>query len=143
VVAWVLAPLFFATAGLRMDLTALAHLPTLAAGIVLLLVAIAGKFGGASIGARMSRLDRWETIALGAGLNARGVIEVIIALVGLRLGILSVDTYTIIVLVAIVASVMAPPVLHLAMRQVPVKPEELARAAARQPAKAGGYGGGR
>src|SRR6266566_6631183 len=85
----VLAPLFFATAGLRMDLTALAKPTVLLVGLVVLAAAIFGKFAGAYAGARLSRLSRWEAVAVGAGVNARGVIEVIIAMVGLRLGVLS------------------------------------------------------
>ncbi|WP_326640595.1 cation:proton antiporter [Streptosporangium sp. NBC_01755] len=71
-----------------------------------------------------SRLNRWEALALGAGLNARGVIEVVVAMVGLRLGILSVEVYTIVVLVAIVTSLMAPPILRWAMARVEQTTEE-------------------
>ncbi|GAA0740827.1 cation:proton antiporter [Dactylosporangium roseum] len=110
-----LAPLFFAMAGLRMDLTALRKPAVLLTALVVLAVAVIGKFAGAYLGARLSRLGRWEALALGAGMNARGVIEVIVAMTGLRLGVLSIDTYTVIVLVAIVTSLMAPPILRVAM----------------------------
>jgi Kef-type K+ transport system membrane component KefB len=123
----VLAPLFFATAGLRMDLTALTDPEVLLTGVVILAAAILGKFAGAYIGARMSRLSRWEALALGAGMNARGVIEVIIAMVGLRLGVLTPAMYTVIVLVAVVTSLMAPPVLRLAMARVEHTAEERLR----------------
>ncbi|MGW4528468.1 cation:proton antiporter [Amycolatopsis sp. NPDC004378] len=118
VVLSVLAPLFLATAGLRMDLTALWHPTTALAAIALLALAIVGKFVGAYTGARVSRLSRWEGLALGAGMNSRGVIEVIVALTGLRLGVLTTATYTMVVLVAIVTSVMAPPLLRLSMGRV-------------------------
>lgn len=118
VVLSVLAPMFLATAGLRMDLTALAHPATALAGVALLTLAIVGKFAGAYAGARLSGLDRWEGLALGAGMNSRGVIEVIVALTGLRLGVLNTATYTMVVLVAIVTSVMAPPLLRVSMRRV-------------------------
>jgi Kef-type K+ transport system membrane component KefB len=119
-----LAPVFFATAGLRIDLRALTKPAVLAAAVAVLAVAIFGKFAGAYLGARWSRLSRWEALALGAGMNARGVIEVIVAMVGLRLGILDTNTYTIIVLVAVVTSVMAPPLLRLAMKRVEQTAEE-------------------
>ena len=124
VVVSALAPIFFATAGLRMDLTSLWHPAVLAAGLLILAVAILGKFAGAYLGARLSRLGHWEGLALGAGLNARGVIEVVVAMVGLRLGILSVPAYTIIVLVAIVTSLMAPPILRLTMARIEQTAEE-------------------
>ncbi len=123
----VLAPLFFATAGLRMDLTALARPEILAATGLVLTVAVVTKFAGAYFGARTARLGRWEAMALGAGLNARGAIEVIIAMVGLQLGVLSTAMYTVIVLVAIITSLTAPPVLRLAARHIAVTDEEKAR----------------
>jgi Kef-type K+ transport system membrane component KefB len=90
---------------------------------VVLAVAILGAF----LGALLSRLNRWEALALGTGMNARGVVEVVVAMVGLRLGVLNTDTYTIIVLVAIVTSLMAPPILRYAMRRVEETAEEEVR----------------
>ncbi|MGN9913452.1 cation:proton antiporter [Phytohabitans sp. LJ34] len=124
VVVSVLAPIFFATAGLRMDLTSLGEPDVLVAGLLLVVVAILGKFAGAYLGARISRLNHWEGLALGAGLNARGVIGVVVAMVGLQLGILSVQAYTIVVLVAIVTSLMAPPILRLTMARIEQTAEE-------------------
>ncbi|GIM92594.1 cation:proton antiporter [Paractinoplanes toevensis] len=128
VVMAVLAPLFFATAGLRMDVASLATLPVALAGLAVLLVAIAGKLGGVYAGARLSRLSPAESLAIGAGLNARGVIEIIVALTGLRLGVLTPAAYTIVVLVAIATSVMAPPLLRVTMRHVDESAEEVLRA---------------
>jgi Kef-type K+ transport system membrane component KefB len=123
----VLAPLFLATAGLRVDVTVLARPVVAVTALVIALVAIFGKFAGAYAGARLRRLGSWEGIALGAGMNARGVVEVVIALTGLRLGVLNTTTYTIVVLVALVTSVMAPPVLRHAMSRITQTDEELAR----------------
>jgi|SRR3954447_1018119 Kef-type K+ transport system membrane component KefB len=123
----VLAPIFFASAGLRMNLTALGRPVILLSAIAVLVVAIAGKFIGAYLGARMTRLGHWEGVALGASLNARGVIEVIIAMVGLRLGILGTEAYTVIVLVAVVTSLMAPPMLRIATRRIQTTLDERRR----------------
>lgn len=124
----VLAPIFFATAGLRMDLTALGRPVVLGAAAVVLAVAILGKFTGVYAAARVSKFDHWGALALGAGMNARGVIEVIIAMVGLRLGVLTTEMYTIIILVAIVTSLMAPPLLRYAvLRGASVSQEEKER----------------
>jgi Kef-type K+ transport system membrane component KefB len=111
----VLAPLFFATVGLRMDLSALREPAVLGSAVVVLLVAIGGKFTGAYAGARIGRLGHWEALALGSGLNARGDIQIIVAMVGLRLRILSTAAYTIVILIAIVTSLMAPPMLRYAV----------------------------
>ncbi|MFE9749096.1 cation:proton antiporter [Saccharothrix saharensis] len=123
----VLAPIFFATAGLRMDLTLLAEPQVLLSAVVVLVIAIAGKFVGAYLGARLGRLNHWEGLALGAGLNARGVIEVIVAMVGLRLGVLTTAGYTIVVLVAVVTSLMAPPMLRYAVKRIETTEDELDR----------------
>jgi Kef-type K+ transport system membrane component KefB len=85
------------------------------AAVAVLGVAVLGKFAGAFLGARLSGLSSREGLALGAGMNARGVVEVVVAMAGLRLGVITTSTYTIIVLVAVVTSVMAPPLLRWAM----------------------------
>ncbi|WJK42575.1 cation:proton antiporter [Solwaraspora sp. WMMA2056] len=127
VVLAVLAPIFLATAGLRVDLTALADLQVALTALLVLAVAIGSKFVGAYLGARLSRMSPWEGLALGAGMNARGVIELIVATIGLRLGVLGVGMYTTIVLVAIVTSLMAPPLLRISMRRVQLNEEERLR----------------
>jgi Kef-type K+ transport system membrane component KefB len=126
----VLAPLFFATAGLRMNLTALADPKVLLAAVAVLAIAVAGKFLGVYAAARLRRLGHWDALGLGAGLNARGVIEVIIAMTGLRLGVLNTAMYTIIVLVAVATSLMAPPILRYTVRRIAVTTEETEREAA-------------
>jgi Kef-type K+ transport system membrane component KefB len=124
VVVAVLAPIFFATAGLRMNLSLLGRPAVLGAALLVLAVAMASKFAGAYISARSVRVDHWTSVAVGAGLNARGVMEVILATVGLQLGVLTTAMYTIIVLVAIITSVIAPPVLRFAVRRAPEESEE-------------------
>jgi Kef-type K+ transport system membrane component KefB len=123
----VLAPLFFATAGLRMDLTALFDPEIALWGLAVFALAVFGKFLGAFVGGLTSRMTRWESLALGAGMNARGVIEVIIAMVGVRIGLLRVEMYSIVVLVAVLTSLMAPPLLRLAMNRVELTAEEAMR----------------
>jgi Kef-type K+ transport system membrane component KefB len=129
VVLSVLAPVFLAGAGLRMDLTALARPSVLLSALAVLALAVISKFAGAYVGARTSGLTRWEGVALGAGLNARGVVEVVVATVGLQIGVLSPAAYTVVVLVAVATSLMAPPVLRLAMGRVEQNAEERLRAA--------------
>ncbi|MFC4116889.1 cation:proton antiporter [Nonomuraea zeae] len=124
IVLGVFAPIFFATAGLRMNLTALGRVDVLVMALVVLAIAIVGKFAGAYVGARLGRMGHWHGLALGAAMNARGVIEVIVAMAGLRLGVLNVETYTIIILVAVITSLMAPPLLRWAMARIEVTPLE-------------------
>lgn len=125
----VFAPIFFAASGLRVDLTALADPAVFGIGMLVLAVAIAGKFVGAALGGRISGMGKWESLSLGAGMNARGAIEIIVATVGLSLGILTQEMYTIVLMVAIVTSLMAPPILRATLKRVPMSPEEEQRLA--------------
>ena len=127
IVMSVLAPIFLAGIGLRMDLTTLGQPLVLLTGIAVLLVATLGKFLGAYLGARAGRLSHREGLALGIGMNSRGMIEVIIAMAGLRLGVLTTATFTMIVLVAIVTSLTTPPLLRLVMRGFEPDAEERSR----------------
>lgn len=127
VVLGVLAPIFFATAGLRLDLTVLGRPAVAAAVLAVLAVAVAGKFAGAFAGAALIRMDRWSAIALGAGLNARGVVQIVVASVGLQTGVLSSAGYTMVVLVAIATSLMAAPLLRLAIGRSEETPAERER----------------
>lgn len=122
-----LAPLFIATAGLQVDLSTLAQPAVLLAGIVTLLVATLAKFVGGYLGAKMGRLSHNEALAIGAGLNARGVVEIVVASVGLRLGVLTTASYTIVVLVAIFTSMMAPPFLRRTTQRIATTSAETVR----------------
>ncbi len=123
----VFAPVFFATAGTRVDLLALGEPRIAVIALIVLAIAIGGKFVGAYLGAKWAGLGKWEALSLGAGMNARGAVEIIIATIGLRLGVLSTEMYTIIVMVAIVTSLMAPPLLRAFLPKVPYTDDERAR----------------
>jgi K+:H+ antiporter len=123
----VLAPIFFASAGLQINLTTLVHPAVIAAAAAILLIAIAGKFIGAYVGAVASHLNKWEALALGAGMNSRGVVQLVVATVGLRLGVLNIQSYTIIVLTAIATSLLAPPILRTAVARIERTAEERLR----------------
>ena len=113
----VFAPVFFATAGLRVDLGALASWSMLGWTLLIIAVASLGKFGGAFIGGKLAGFAFKESLALGIGLNARGALEVVIATVGLQLGVLNTRSYTAVVVMAIVTSVAAPPMLRAVGRR--------------------------
>jgi Kef-type K+ transport system membrane component KefB/nucleotide-binding universal stress UspA family protein len=112
----ILAPVFFASAGLKLDLGSLSKPSTALWCALVIVIAVGTKFGGAYLGARGGGLPNREALALGSALNARGAVEVVIATVGLSLGVLSEAAFTVIVLMAIITSVMAPPLLKLVIR---------------------------
>jgi Kef-type K+ transport system membrane component KefB len=103
-------PFFFAYTGIKVDLTTL-HGSALTFTILAVLVACLGKVIGGSIGAKLGGLPRWEAVAVGVGLNARGAMELVIAAIGLSIGVLNEATYAIIVLIAVLTTVMAAPLL--------------------------------
>ena len=111
------APLFFATAGLRLDLSLLRG-EALVWAVVLLILAMGLKFGGTLGGARLAGLTTREGMVLGAGLNARGALEIIIASVGLSLGVFNQTSFTIIVMIPLVTSLLASVGLRVFSRDL-------------------------
>ena len=127
VTAGFLAPIFFAAAGLKVNLLQMLVPQTLMIGLLVLAVACVGKFTGAYLGSRIGGLSHWEGLAMGSGMNARGAMEIIVATIGLSLGVLNQQMYSIIVMVAIVTSLMAPPLLRWTLSKVEMGEEEAQR----------------
>lgn len=121
------APLFFATAGLRINLSVLGEGNALAWAGVIIAVAVVLKFFGSYWGARLAGRTRRGGIALGAGLNARGALEIVIATVGLALGVFNDVSYTAIVLVPIVTSLLASLGLRVVVYNWRGDPGEISR----------------
>lgn len=110
--AVLLLPTFFIVAGFNVRLSGIG-LSGLGVLAMVLLVAIAGKFGGAYAGARLHRLPVRQSAALATLLNTRGLTELIILTVGLQLGVLDQRLYSIMVLMAVITTAMAGPLLNL------------------------------
>jgi K+:H+ antiporter len=104
---------------LSADLTILAdpQIALFTAGLVL--VASLGKFTGAFVGAELGGLTRREGLALACGMNARGSTEVIIATVGLSMGALNQNLFTMIVAMAVLTTMAMPPTLRWALSRIP------------------------
>lgn len=111
----VMAPIFFAYSGLRADPASLA---SPAVPLIVLGIACAGKLIGCGLGGILARLRPREALSVAIGMNARGGMEVIVALIGLSLGVLSQEMYTIIIMVAVVTSLIAPPLLMWSLKQI-------------------------
>ncbi|MBS1783336.1 MAG: cation:proton antiporter [Bacteroidetes bacterium] len=116
-----LLPLFFVFTGLRTEIGVLAD-PSLW-GLCLLVVAIAiiGKLGGSAIAARIKGETWLDSIAIGALMNTRGLMELIILNIGFDLGILSPEIFTIFVVMALVTTLLTCPILSLLNRIEAVK----------------------
>jgi nucleotide-binding universal stress UspA family protein len=90
-------------------------------------IASVGKFTGAFLGGTLGGLAGRESLALACGMNARGSTEVIVASIGLSMGVISHDLFTMIVTMAVVTTLAMPPTLRWALSRLPVYGEEQAR----------------
>jgi len=109
-----LLPLFFAFTGLRTDIGLLGVDGKLwLATAAVLLVAIVGKWGGSSLAARALKLPWRESMALGILMNTRGLTELIILNIGLDLGVIPPTLFAILVIMALVTTFMATPLLSV------------------------------
>jgi Kef-type K+ transport system membrane component KefB/nucleotide-binding universal stress UspA family protein len=120
-------PVFFGTAGLSADLTVLKDPELLLFSLALIAIASFGKFAGAFIGAEVGGLTRREGIAIACGMNARGSTEVIVATIGLSMGALSQNLFTMIVAMAVLTTMMMPPMLRWGLQRVPMTKKEKER----------------
>jgi len=106
-----LVPIFFAFTGLRTQVGLLSGPADWLVCAALLALAIAGKFGGSSLAARLSGMSWRHSMALGALMNTRGLIELIALNLGLDLGILSPKIFAMLVLMALVTTFMTGPLI--------------------------------
>lgn len=126
-IAGFFAPVFFGISGLSADLTVLKDLDLFVLTLGLILIASLGKFSGAFVGGKLGGLNGRESLALASGMNARGSTEVIVASIGLSLGMLSQNLFTMIVTMAIVTTMAMPPMLRWALARLPMRPDEKER----------------
>ena len=120
-------PVFFGLAGLNADLRVLEAPSLLLLSLGVIAIASIGKFSGAFLGGALSGLTWRESLALGWGMNARGSTEVIVATLGLSMGALSPSLFTMIVFMAVVTTMVMPPMLRWALARLPLSAEEQAR----------------
>jgi Kef-type K+ transport system membrane component KefB/nucleotide-binding universal stress UspA family protein len=123
----IFAPIFFAVAGLKVNIGSLLEPRLFLTALLVIFVATFGKVIGTYAGARLvGKKDHWTALSFGAGLNARGAMEIIIATIGLSLGILTQEMFSIIVLMAVTTSLMAPAALRFVLKRVnPTEEEQL------------------
>ncbi|HEU5084211.1 MAG TPA: cation:proton antiporter [Acidimicrobiales bacterium] len=109
-----LLPLFFVFSGLRTDVLSLGTDPQLwLYTILVLLVAVAGKWGGSALAARMVGMGWRDSLSLGILMNCRGLTELVILNIGLELGVIPPDLFSMLVIMALVTTFMTTPILRL------------------------------
>jgi Kef-type K+ transport system membrane component KefB len=107
-----LLPLFFAFNGLRTSIGLVSGRQMWLYGCAVMAVAVAGKFGGSMLGARVSGLRWRESAALGALMNTRGLMELVILNIGLDIGVITPALFSIMVMMALATTFMTAPALH-------------------------------
>lgn len=105
-------PIFFTYTGLRTNIGGLDSAAAWGWCALLILLATLGKFGGAYIAARISGLSHHEASVLGIMMNTRALMELIVINVGLDLGVISQQLFTMLVLMAILSTVVTTPGLR-------------------------------
>lgn len=113
VVVVLFLPSFFAFTGMRTQLGLVSGAQDWLVCGIILLVATLGKFGGAFTAARISGIGWRQSAALGAMMNTRGLMELIVLNLGLDLGVISPTLFTMLVIMALVTTFTCSPALDL------------------------------
>jgi Kef-type K+ transport system membrane component KefB len=114
-----LVPFFLVGVGLHLDITAFRDPHNLLLGILILAAAIVSKLIGCGLGAL--NLGRADAIRVGVGMVPRGEVGMVVAQIGLGLGVIAQHVYGIIVFMSVVTTLVAPPMLAFAFRGVRAK----------------------
>ena len=111
-----MGPIFFVSLSFHIDFTILTTHPLLLT--TLLLAAVVGKVAGAGGGALLGQMNKGEAMVIGAAMNGRGAVELIIASIGLELAIINDTYFSILVVIAFFTTMMAPVSLNLLCEKV-------------------------
>ncbi|MBC8090315.1 MAG: cation:proton antiporter [Phycisphaerae bacterium] len=111
VVSAVLLPVFFAFVGLRTSVGLISGAGLWTVFALILLVAVSGKMGGAAAAAKLTGLGWRDALSIGALMNTRGLMELVILNVGLDIGVISPALFAMMVLMALVTTVMTSPLV--------------------------------
>ncbi|MER7751454.1 cation:proton antiporter [Kitasatospora sp. NPDC097643] len=113
----VLLPMFFVGTGLNTDFSKLAADPTLWGwAAALLVVAVVGKWGGSSLAARATGESWRDSLTIGALMNCRGLTELVVLNVGMQLGVITPEIFSVLVLITVITTAAAAPAVDLLQR---------------------------
>jgi Kef-type K+ transport system membrane component KefB len=113
IVSILLLPLFFALTGMRTRLDLLSGTRIWTWTAVVLAAAVAGKMGGAIIASRLTGQSWRDAMALGALLNTRGLVELIVLNIAYNAHVFSPTLFTMLVVMALVTTMITSPMLNL------------------------------
>lgn len=109
----VMMPAFFAVTGLRTEVSLISGASAWGTVLLVLAVACAGKIGGTYASARWAGLPARDAMALGALMNTRGLVGLVVVNLGLSLGVVSPEFFAMLVLVALATTAMTSPLLQV------------------------------
>jgi Kef-type K+ transport system membrane component KefB len=109
----VMLPMFFTYSGLNTQLTLVAEPSLLLIVLVVLVCSVFAKFGACWAAARLSGQDNRTALGIGALMNSRGLMELIIINIGLQAGVIGPALFSMLVLMAIVTTLMASPIFEV------------------------------
>jgi Kef-type K+ transport system membrane component KefB len=110
-----LAPIFFAGIGLEFNFSSIGNIGLLVAVIG---VSYVSKIAGGFIGGTLAGLDRRVSLTLGVGLNARGIMELVIANIAYKNGLISTEVFSILVIMGVLTTLTTPLLLRAAFRRI-------------------------
>ena len=120
-----LLPLFFVFTGLRTQIGLLNDIYLWKVTGLIILVAITGKFVGSALASKIMGQNWRDSLTIGALMNTRGLMELVVLSIGYDLGILSPEIFSMMVIMALVTTFMTGPVLDLINRIFRKKPSLL------------------
>ena len=107
----ILAPVFFTTAGFAIDLSAVAaNLPLV---IAVIAVATFGKILGTSMAYWPTGHGWREGVVVGAAMNGRGAVEIVVAGIGMEQGLITTEVFTVLVVMAVLTTASVPVMLKV------------------------------
>jgi Kef-type K+ transport system membrane component KefB len=116
-VSELLIPFFLVGIGLHLDVSVFSQGGTLLLAVVILLAAVAAKLVGCGLGA--ARMGWNDAVRVGVGMVPRGEVGMVVAQIGLGLGVIPPRIYAVVVFMAVATTIVAPPMLARAFRGVP------------------------
>ncbi|MCL6544110.1 MAG: cation:proton antiporter, partial [Bryobacteraceae bacterium] len=111
-----LVPFFLVSIGLHFDAHAFKDVSTVLLALVILAAALLSKFVGCGLGAL--RLGLGDAVRVGVGMVPRGEVGMVIAQIGLGLGVIPTPIYSVVVFMAVATTLAAPPLIHLSYRKL-------------------------
>jgi Kef-type K+ transport system membrane component KefB len=110
-----LLPLFFAYTGLRTGIGQVRGRDGWWLCGLIVAVAVAGKLGGTGVAARLGGLSWRDSLALGALMNTRGLMELVVLNIGLDIKVISPTLFSMMVVMAVATTMMTPPLVAYAL----------------------------